>query len=159
MWFIFILPMAVVGAIGAVAGLVNGGTIIIVSLAADQWHRRRGHRHGEGIFTDREGGFLFGLKIAKDSTDLGQFLAAMAETFPDHLGRFKDCAFDLTESEGEFLRSMVRVSQGILVEFIKVAESGDLELLASKKEQIENSLIPIIKFLDEIPSPRVKKSH
>jgi len=159
MWFIFVLPMAVVGAVGAVLGLLNGGTILIISMATDQWHRRRGHRLGEGIFTEREGGFLFGLKVAKNSTDLGQFLAAMAELFPDYLGRFKDRAYDLTESEGELLRSMVRVSQDILVEFLEVMESNDLERLSRKKGQIEDSLVPIIKFLDEVPSPRVNKSH
>lgn len=156
MWVIFILPMALVGAVGAIFGLVNGGAIITLSLVADQWHRQRGHRIGEGIFTDREGGFVFGLRVAKDSTDLGQFLATMADLFPDSLGRFKNHSYDLTESEGVFLRSMVRVSQGILAEFLTIVDIEDeIEILA-KKDQIEGSLTPIILFLDNIPAPRAK---
>ncbi len=166
MWSIFILPVAVIGAVGAVLGLTNAGTIIVVTLATDQWQRRRGHKRGEGVCTDREGGHVFGLRVALNSTDLGQFLAGMVVAFPDLFAEFQDKSFGLTKSEGEFLRSLVSSAQGQLDEYLEVV--GDLasdpeshELLLSlqhRQARLEAALVPIAKYLQDVPASRVREA-
>lgn len=166
MWAIFILPLALFGAVGALFGVVNGSTLVVVTLATDQWQRRRGHKPGEGALTDREGGHVFGLKVSRESTDLGQFLAGMVEAFPDLFEEFRDKSFDLTVSEGVFLRSMVTAAQGQLGEYLGIVEqvnedpdNDDLVMiLRYRQEQLRASLVPISKYLHDVPATRVKEA-
>jgi len=166
MWRLFILPFAVVGAVGGLMGLVNGTSILVITLTADQWQRRRGHRPGEGIFTDREGGHVFGLQVASQTTDLGEFLAAMALAFPDLMGKFLDKAFDLTESEGELLRKMVQVAEDPLDDYHEVvgmmqANPDNIALLnevSYRQDRLRTALVPVAEYLDSVPASRVKEA-
>lgn len=166
MWFLFVVPVAMVGAVGALFGLVNGGTILVVTLAADQWQRRRGHKPGEGVYTPREGGHVFGLRVAKDAKDdLGQFLAGLAHAFPDLFGRFEGKAFDLTESEGEFLRELTQPAKTQLDEYLVVvsmlSDDDTEELLTQlryRQEKLIESLRPVARFLRNIPGTRVREA-
>lgn len=166
MWFLFIVPVAILGASTALFGLVNGGTIVVITLAADQWQRRRGHKPGEGVFTDREGGHVFGLKVARATSDLGEFLAGMAEAFPEMFGEFTDKSYDLTESEGEMLRSMVNVAQARLEEYLnalgQMTEAGEdadtycLRDLQLGEGNLRLALAPVARYLREVPASRVR---
>lgn len=171
MWSIFILPVALLGVVSAFLGMVNGGTILVITVAADQWQRSRGYKSGEGVFTDREGGHVFGLRVAKESTDLGQFLWGMTEAFPDMFEEFSGTSFDLTESEGEFLRCLVQSAQLQLKSYLDlVSQEGDeteettgqfdlppLEELELRERQLRAALAPVVKYLKEVPSGRVRK--
>jgi hypothetical protein len=164
MWFIFIVPVTIVGAFGALFGLVNGAPIIVVTLAADQWQRRRGYKPGEGIFTDREGGHIFGTKVSPDGTDLGKFLNAMVQAFPDMFQEVDGKQYDLTESEGKMLRAMVQSAQGQLNEYLEVSTYLDatdpetITLVKYREEQLRAALTPVVMFLQEVPGVRVRKA-
>lgn len=171
MWFLFVVPLALLGAGTAMLGMVNAGTIVVVTVAADQWQRRRGYKPGEGVFTDREGGHVFGLRVAREAlengTDLEMFLSGMSNAFPDMFGAFVGKSFDLTVTEGEFLRSMVQAAQGQLDEYKDLAseledgEEDDNELLAElvfRKEQLVAALSPIVMYLKNVPGTRVRST-
>jgi hypothetical protein len=166
MWFLFVVPVAVAGAVSALFGLVNGGTLLVVTLAADQWQRRRGHKPGEGVYTAREGGHVFGLRVCKNAgDDLGQFLAGLAHAFPDMFGRFEGKAFDLTESEGEFLRELTQPVKSRLDEYLEVvgllSEDDTEELLTTlryRQEKLVESLMPVSRYLRNVPGTRVREA-
>lgn len=180
MWFLFVVPLALFGAGTAMLGMVNAGTIVVITVAADQWQRSRGYKPGEGVFTDREGGHVFGLRLAKEALEndpendpenassLELFLVGMSKAFPDMFGAFVGKSFDLTASEGEFLRSMVRAAEGQLNEYKDLAselrddeEEDETELLAElsfRKEQLVAALSPIVLYLKNVPGTRVRSA-
>jgi hypothetical protein len=167
MWFIFIVPVTILGAFGALFGLVNGAPIIVITLAADQWQRRRGYKPGEGLFTDRDAGHVFGTRIKPDSDDLGSALSALVVTFPDMFGKFDNKSFDLTKSEGEMLRAMIETTRAPFAEYAEAAqymsanENEEPEYRAEMlrlEEQLRTSLVPVKMFLENVPEVRVRKA-
>jgi hypothetical protein len=168
MWFIFIVPVTILGAAGALFGLVNGAPIIVVTIAADQWQRRRGYKPGEGLFTDREGGHVFGLRVEQDSPeDLGKGLSGLVLAFPDMFQEFDKKRFDLTESEGKMLRAMIEATKGHFDDYAEasqyVSSGGNEEPeyrleMQHIEERLRASLVPVAMFLRNVPEVRVKKA-
>lgn len=171
MWFIFpLIPAALVG-IASVTGLAGGGKMLVTVLVADRWHRRRGHKNGEGVCTPLDGGWP-GTVVRLDSeSDLGLYLAALGRRFPSLMGRFQNRCFQLTKSEGVQVRAMLMPVQELLIRHHKISEKvAELREIGSKvvddregEEEfleslnlVEMALAPVVVYLDSIPKRRVK---
>lgn len=117
------LPFIVAGAFIA-GSLLSAKKVVASVVLIDRYKSRRGYRNGEGPFTPREG--EFGMLVAADSkSQLGSFIAALAEQFPT-LSQFNGKLFEITHTEAEDLREVsapaIAVADKIINSRSKIAE-------------------------------------
>lgn len=91
----------------------------MLHITVDRWHRKRGHKPGEGVFSPRDG--EVGVRISDDSeSDLGRYIAVLAKACPAELERHVGKTFELTRTEGGQLRAMAEASQITLNKWVEV---------------------------------------
>lgn len=158
MWGLFILPIAVPSILSAVVGLTGGMKWVMAAAVNAQFHRRKGYKPNEGHFTPRCQDTYFGIWFdSKSSYDLNRDLGKLAEALPGIFPIGKK--FDMTMSEGEFLRTMMVPALGGLADFRAAKElvtemSGSedsFQLLYAELENLANAAIPIARWLEEFP--------
>lgn len=166
MWFIFVIPMAVASSIGALLSVTTGMNFVIFAVAATEWQRRRGHRPGEGRFTERENDAYYGVGMDENSDhdlsmDLGRLAHYAPTAFAPHIGS----RFDFTKSEGLLLRSILQPAVVVLneVEVLKEALQEDpqnediQQALFAAADNLGTLVNPILTYLELFPATRVKK--
>ncbi len=159
MWGLFILPIAIPSILSAVVGLTGGMKWVMAAAVNAQFHRRKGYKPNEGHFTPRCQDRYFGVWFDSESSyDLNRDLGELAEVLP---GIFPMIGkkFDMTISEGEFLRTMMVPALRGLVDFraakelvIEMGGSEDsFRLMYAQLEDLANAAIPIARWLEEFP--------
>lgn len=164
MWFLFVLVPTATSALGALFSLTGGMNFAVVAAATEGWQRRKGYRSGEGHFTERANNSYYGVKFDVHAQGLNQKLGNLALITPGLLGRFENKRFDLTRSEGEFLSSLLTSTVGAVADLRAarelVEEQGGqeaIELLLTMTDRLAAVVIPVVHWLEQFPSARVKE--
>lgn len=178
MWFLVPLVPALISGAWTILGLTGGGISVGVAFAADQFNRQRGHRKGEGVFSKRY--FDLGISVVEESrTEMGHFLFLLSQKYK--LG-LEGKTYDLTKSEGASVEKLlgpikrIRARNAKLLEELKAIidyvdgleeqdKGGLIEALQIKQGELEETeedtkeaLVPLVDFLSNIATTRVRTS-
>lgn len=158
MFALFILPIAITSMSSAVVSLTGGMGWVMAAASNTLFHRTRGYKPNEGHFTDRCQNQYFGVWFDSSSTyDINRALGQLSDALP---GVFPDTKkFDLTISEGEFLRDMLAPALEALTDFqavkVLVLETNGSEesfrLLDAEADRLAIAAIPIARWLEQFP--------
>lgn len=154
----FILLFAPFAFASAVVSLTGGATWMMAAAISSQLHRQNGYKPNEGHFTERcqnqYWGVWFDINSEYDlNRGLGELSAALPGIFP--------CSkkFDMTQSEGEFLRAMMAPALAGLADFRAAKElvadmhgtDESFELLYAEADKLASIAFPIARWLEQFP--------
>lgn len=164
MWFLFVLIPAATSAATALFSLTGGMSFVVTAVTTSEVQRRKGYKPGEGHFTERANDKYYGVRFDNTSGyDLSQNLGRLGAVAPRLLLKFANKKFDLTKSEGEFLRCLMAPAMVVLEDFEAVkelaAEQGGqevIDLLIAMTDQLAVVVVPVARWLEDFP--RVKEA-
>jgi len=164
--FLFILPIVIASSLTTLFTVTTGMNFVIFGVAAMEWQRRRGYKGGEGRLTERENGMYYGVGMDKESDhdltrDLGRLVQVSPSVFEPYMGK----KYDFTKSEGEMLRAILMPAiqslnelEGVKIELETDPSNEDLQAaLFLGVENLGRLISPIITYLQQFPSKRIKK--
>ena len=163
MWSFFIIGPALTAIATTLASMTGGMNFVVVAVAVSELQRRKNYKAGEGQFTERAGNTYYGVRFDKSSSyDLSQDLGRVAGAVPSLFESLIDLEFDMTKSEGQFLRAMLVPVMDMLPGFeeaktMAVDEDG-MFLLNEITEQLVAVIIPVRAWLAQFPRKRKKVS-
>lgn len=162
MWFLFVLVPAATSAAAALFSLTGGMSFVVVAATTSEWQRRKGYKPGEGHFTERVDDTYYGVRLDSDADqDLSRDLGRLSAAAPGLLSKFAKKKFDLTTSDGEFLRSLMVPAIALVEDFetIKTMAAQEskpevIDLLISMTDQLAAVVIPVARWLEQFPRVR-----
>jgi hypothetical protein len=166
MWFIFPAMTALFSVSAALFSLTGGMHFAVVAAAASEWQRRKGYKAGEGELTQRANDKYYGVRLDDQSGyDLNKNLGRLSNIVPGLFEKMVDKEFDLTISEGEFLRTLLSptlVHLGNIEEVIElVTQENNQEMigvLSELTELLKVAIVPVVRWLEEFPAARTRKA-
>lgn len=165
--FIFVLPVLLITTGAALFTVTTGTNFVIVAMAAAEYQRRKGYKGGEGRLSEREAGAYYSTTFDKNSDhDLSMDLGRIAAQLPTLFAPYVNKKYDFTKSEGQLLRAIVQPAILALneLEGAKISleqDPGNEELQQVLFATVDNFgmlVHPIIVYLEQFPSKRVKKA-
>lgn len=166
MLLVFVMVPALVSAAGAAFSLIGGMGFVTTAAAINGWQRYKGYKPGEGHLTERANNKYYGVCLnISDSYDVSQGLGKLAQAAPKMFSKFVGHEFDMTRTEGEFLRVLMApalVSAGDLDAAKElVTELGDdeaMNLLYETADRLAAVVLPVVRWLEQFPKARVRKA-
>jgi hypothetical protein len=162
-WAIFVVVPAAISVVSSLFSLSSGVSFAIAAAATSELQRRKGYKPGEGHFTERANNAYYGVKFdASAEYDLSRDLGRLGKAMPGLFQQFLNSSFDITRSEGEFLRTlMVPVLQildelDIVQEMIQAQDEGATDLLNEVASRLAIVVIPVSRWLQQFPHSRKK---
>lgn len=163
MWFLFIAVPAVASVTASLFSLTGGMKFAVTAVVTEGIQRKRGYRPGEGHFTERVNDLYYGVWADPEATcQISRNLGKLTLAVPSLLGTVSRKKFDLTLSEGEFLRLLMLPALAALEDLAAakqlVEEQGDqeaIDLLIATTEQLGAVTLPVAYWLEQFP--RVKE--
>ncbi len=164
---IFLLPVLLATSAAALFTVTAGSNFVIASIAVLEYQRRQGYKGGEGRLSEREAGAYYSTKLDQNSDhDLSINLGRLALHLPTLFAPYIDKKFDFTKTEGELLRSIIHPAVQALneLEGVKIMLEQDpgnedfQSMLFAMVDNLGMLVAPIIIFLEQFPSKRVKKA-
>lgn len=165
--FIFILPVLVASTVAALFTVTTGMNFVIFAVTTMEWQRRRGYKGGEGRLTRRENGTYYSTGLDQNSDhDLSYGLGLLAHQLPTVFEPFIGKRYDFTESEGQMLRAILEPA---IVAFNELDGMKAMLEEDPNNEEVQQALFamtdnlgmlvrPIIVYLEQFPTKRVKKA-
>ena len=163
MWVIFVIIPTVVSAVGSLFSLTGGMGFVAAAVATSEWQRRKSYRPGEGRFTERVNDKYYGVGFKETSDcDLSNNLWKLSVAAPSLFDSLTKLRFDITKSEGEFLRALLAPALLALDDFdvakqlaIDDGREDAMNLLYETTDRLTSVIIPVVRWLEQFP--RVRK--
>lgn len=163
MWSLFVLVPAMTSAAVALFSLTGGMSFVVTAVTTSELQRRRGYKPGEGHFTERANDRYYGVCFDTNSGyDLSRDLGRLGSAAPGLLNKLANKRFDLTKSDGEFLRSLMAPAMALIEDFeavkaLAVEQAGQevIDLLIAMTDQLAAVVIPVARWLEAFPRVKV----
>lgn len=161
----FVAVPAAIAAATALFSAVGGMRLVVTGIGINEYQRRRGHKAGEGRLTQRENHKYYGVSIDLNSEhDISHELGILAGVFEEDFKPFIGKRFDMTTSEGQMLRAMLKPTMKAAKDLREVgkllqAMPTEPEVQTMAAEAFKNarmSLRPVTMLLEQFPTKRVK---
>lgn len=165
--FIFILPILFATTATALFTVTSGMSFVVVAATAAEWQRRRGYKGGEGRLSKRENNAYYSTALDKHSDhDLSNGLGRLAAQMPTIFEPYLNKRYDFTKTEGELLRAIVDPAvvalnelEGLKVALEQEPDNDDVQqALFATVDNLGMLVRPIIVYLEQFPTKRVKKA-
>lgn len=151
MWSLFIVGPAIASLTSTIVSLTGGAKFVAAAITAEQWHRQKGYRPGEGHLTRRAVGGNYGVRFDENSPyNINRVLGSLKKI--SLFNELKTMKFDMTESEENLLRAMLLPVEAAMKD-MEAALSGDIdtELLEEVSKRLMEVILPVKTWLQDFP--------
>lgn len=158
MWFLITAIPAGVAALSSLLSLSGASKFATSAFGLDSWQRMRGYKRGEGWATPRHEVIITpGYSNLEDA--IGVVLSRLSSLDKEGFAPFINKRYEFTESEAEFVRSMLGLVNDTYAEFANAAamEELSIEEMEYYISKIRLGLEPVKSYLSSFPIRRIHK--